>query len=172
MWSPKAEGHSLTKNTSFCGFSAGLHRKNYLVAVSRILVSGRMAAIFAELELCLTSTLGVICGQKPKLRLIQILPPYISPWLQNRTGKRQYISAKHRFWGRSLSENTPFGRFSAGLGHPNQLAVVAEFWFLTDWPPYSPYLNSLDFSTGSVLQPKGQATLAAHVRPSPQNNTS
>jgi hypothetical protein len=50
MGSPEAEGHNLTKNTSFCGFSTSLHRKNYLVAVSRILVSGRMATIFAELE--------------------------------------------------------------------------------------------------------------------------
>jgi hypothetical protein len=35
---------------------------------------------------------------------------------------------------------------------------LAKFWFSADWPPYSPNLNSLDFSTGSVLQPKGQAT--------------
>jgi hypothetical protein len=32
---------------------------------------------------------------------------------------------------------------------------LAEFWFSADWPPN---LNSLDFSTGSVLRPKGQAT--------------
>jgi hypothetical protein len=35
---------------------------------------------------------------------------------------------------------------------------LAEFWFLADWPPYSPDLNSLDFSTGSILQAKGHAT--------------
>jgi hypothetical protein len=52
-------------------------------------------------------------------------------------------------------ENTPFGGFSAALRHPNQLAAVMEFWFLADWPPYSLILNSLDFSTGSVLQLKG-----------------
>jgi hypothetical protein len=54
-------------------------------------------------------------------------------------------------------ENTPFGRFSASLRHPNQLAAVVEFWFLADWPPYSLDLNSLDSSTSSVLEPKGQA---------------
>jgi hypothetical protein len=46
---------------------------------------------------------------------------------------------------------------------------VAEFWFLADWLLYSPNLNLLDFSTGSILQPEGQATphsnLAA-LRPS------
>jgi hypothetical protein len=55
-------------------------------------------------------------------------------------------------------KNTPFGGFSAGLRRPNQFAAVAEFWFSADWPPYSPNLNSLDFSAGSFLQPKGQAT--------------
>jgi hypothetical protein len=35
--------------------------------------------------------------------------------------------------------------------------LLAEFWFLADWPPCSPDLNSLDFSTGSFLQAKGQA---------------
>jgi hypothetical protein len=66
-------------------------------------------------------------------------------------------------------ENMPFGGFSTGLRRPNQLAALAEFWFSADWPPYLPDLNLLDFSTGSVLQPKGQATphtnLAA-LRPS------
>jgi hypothetical protein len=60
-------------------------------------------------------------------------------------------------------ENTLFGRISAGLCGPNQLAAVAEFWFSVDWLPYSPDLNSLDFSTGSVLQPKGQATPHANL---------
>jgi hypothetical protein len=54
-------------------------------------------------------------------------------------------------------ENTPFDGVSAGLRRPNQLAAMAEFWFSADWLPYSPNLNSLDFSTGSVLGPKGQA---------------
>jgi hypothetical protein len=44
------EGHSLTENTPFSGFSAGLHRVNQLAAVAEILVFGRLAAIFAELE--------------------------------------------------------------------------------------------------------------------------
>ncbi len=50
MWSPEAEGRSLIKNTSFCGFSAGLRRPNRLAAVGGILAFGGLAAIFAELE--------------------------------------------------------------------------------------------------------------------------
>jgi hypothetical protein len=50
MWSPEAEGRSLIKNTSFCGFSAGLRRPNHLAAVGGILVFGGLAAIIAELE--------------------------------------------------------------------------------------------------------------------------
>ncbi len=60
--------------------------------------------------------------------------------------------------GCSLMENMPFCRFNPSLRCPNQLAAVAEFWFSADWPPYLPDLNSLDFSTHSILQPKGQAT--------------
>jgi hypothetical protein len=55
-------------------------------------------------------------------------------------------------------ENTPFDGFSSSLRRPNQLPAVADFWNSADWLPYLPNLNSLDFSTGSVLQPKGQAT--------------
>ncbi len=51
MWSPEAEGRSLIKTTSFCGFSAGLRRPNHLAAVGGILVSSGFAAIFAEFEL-------------------------------------------------------------------------------------------------------------------------
>jgi hypothetical protein len=40
---------------------------------------------------------------------------------------------------------------------------MAEFWFLVDWPFYSPNLNSLDFSTGSALQPKGQSMTHANL---------
>ncbi len=65
--------------------------------------------------------------------------------------------------GCSLTESTPFGGFSAGLRRSNQLAAVAEFWFLVDWLPYSLNLNLLDFSTGSVLRPKGQATPPANL---------
>jgi hypothetical protein len=60
-------------------------------------------------------------------------------------------------------ENTPFGGFRVGLRRLNQLAAVVKFLFLADWPPYSPDLNLLDFSTGSVLQPKGQATPHANL---------
>jgi hypothetical protein len=65
--------------------------------------------------------------------------------------------------GCSMIENTPFSGFSAGLCRQNQLAAVAELWFLVDWPPYSPNLNSLDFLTGSVLRPKGQAMPHANL---------
>jgi hypothetical protein len=62
-------------------------------------------------------------------------------------------------------ENTPFDGFSAGLRRTNQLVAVGEFRFSADWPPYSPNLNSLDVSTGSVLQTKGQATPHANLAP-------
>jgi hypothetical protein len=60
-------------------------------------------------------------------------------------------------------ENTPFGGFSVGLRRPNQLAAVVEFRFLADWLLCSPNLNLLDFSTGSVGQPKGQAMPHANL---------
>jgi hypothetical protein len=44
------EGRSLTENTPFGGFSAGLRRLNQLAVVGGILVFGGLAAIFAELE--------------------------------------------------------------------------------------------------------------------------
>jgi hypothetical protein len=44
------EGHSLTENTPFGGFSAGLCCPNQLAAVGGILVFGGLAAIFTELE--------------------------------------------------------------------------------------------------------------------------
>jgi hypothetical protein len=71
--------------------------------------------------------------------------------------------------GLSQTKNMPFGGLSTGLRRSNQLAAVAEFWFSADWLSYSPDLNSLDFSTGSVLQPKGQAMPHANfaaLRPS------
>jgi hypothetical protein len=40
---------------------------------------------------------------------------------------------------------------------------MAEFWFSADRPPYFSNLNLLDFSTGSVLQPFGQATPHANL---------
>jgi hypothetical protein len=60
-------------------------------------------------------------------------------------------------------ENMPFCGFSASLCCPNRLAAMAEFWFSVHWPPYSPDLNLLDFSTRSILQPKGQATPHANL---------
>ncbi len=44
------EGRSLTENTPFGGFSAGLRRSNQLAAVGGTRVFGGLAAIFAELE--------------------------------------------------------------------------------------------------------------------------
>jgi hypothetical protein len=32
--------------------------------------------------------------------------------------------------------------------------LLAELWFLVDWPPYLPDLNPLDFVTQCVLQAK------------------
>ncbi len=97
-----------------------------------------------------------------------IFPPYIG--FRRRTCQRRHLLRAFETAygplgpeGRSLTENTPFGGFSAGLRRPNQLAAVAEFRFLVDWPLYSPNLNSLDFSTGSVGQPKGQATPHANL---------
>jgi hypothetical protein len=40
---------------------------------------------------------------------------------------------------------------------------LAEFQFLADWPPYSPDLNSLDFSIWRILQGKGQAKTNANL---------
>jgi hypothetical protein len=44
------EGRSLTENTAFGRFSAGLRCPNQLAAIGGILVFGRLAPIFAELE--------------------------------------------------------------------------------------------------------------------------
>ncbi len=44
------EGRSLTENTPFGRFSAGLRRPNQLAVVGGILVFDGLAAIFAELE--------------------------------------------------------------------------------------------------------------------------
>jgi hypothetical protein len=60
-------------------------------------------------------------------------------------------------------EKMPFGGFSVGLHRPHQLAAMAEFWFLADWLSYSPDMNLLNFSTGSILQPKGQAMPHANL---------
>jgi hypothetical protein len=65
MWSPQAEGRSLIKNTSFCGFSASLRRPNQLAAVGGILVSSGFAAIFAELELAGLRHQARFAGKSP-----------------------------------------------------------------------------------------------------------
>ncbi len=57
--------------------------------------------------------------------------------------------------GRSLTENTPIGRFSAGLPCPNHFAAVGGILVFSGLAPYSPYLNSLDFSFSRVLHVKG-----------------
>jgi hypothetical protein len=55
-------------------------------------------------------------------------------------------------------------RMSAGLRRLNQLAAVAEFRFLADWPLYPPKnLNLLDFSIGSIGRPEGQAMPHANL---------
>ncbi len=38
-----------------------------------------------------------------------------------------------------------------------------KIWFLVDWPLFTPNFISLDFSTGSVLRPKGQAMPHANL---------
>jgi hypothetical protein len=60
--------------------------------------------------------------------------------------------------GHSLTENTSFCGFSAGLHRKNSPQPLAEFLFMADWLQYSPNLNLLDFDTRHVLQAKFQAT--------------
>jgi hypothetical protein len=82
MWYPGAEGHILTENTSFGGFSAGLHCKNFPAAVGGIPVSERFAAIFAGLEHTRLRYPALYAG-RTKLCVTQILPPYVRPSLRN-----------------------------------------------------------------------------------------
>ncbi len=87
----------------------------------------------------------------------ELLRQHVVPWVQRDVA----------WWKIRPSANS--APACAGLRRPDQLAAVAEFWFSVDWPPYSPNLNSLDFSSGSVLRPKGQATPHANfsaLRPS------
>jgi hypothetical protein len=60
-------------------------------------------------------------------------------------------------------ENMPFGRFSAGLCCPNQLAAIGGILVFGGFAAISPDLKLLGFSTGSVLPPKGQATPHANL---------
>ncbi len=192
MWSPEAEGRSLIENTSSCGFSAGLRRPNHLVAVGGILISSGFAAIFAELELAglwhqarfvgyaSLKSYGPTSSHRRRIGAESggIFPTNIG-FRRRRCQHRHLLRAFEISCGplgpegRSLTENTPFGGFSASLRRLNQLAAVAEFRVLADWPLYSPNLNSLDFSTGSVGRPKGQATPHANLaalRPSSPRN--
>ncbi len=89
----------------------------------------------------------MFCRQKPKLRLTQILAPYVRPSPRNKKERGgifpPYIGFGQRTCqrrpllrdfktacgplgpeGRSLTENMSFGRFSAGLRRSNQLAAV------------------------------------------------
>jgi hypothetical protein len=186
MWSPKAKGRSLIETTSFCGFSAGLCRQNHLATVSGILVSRGFAAIFAELEFAGLRHQARFAGKSPSYASLKsyhptsvhrrgigaesgsIFPPNIG--FGRRTCQRRHLLRALETAcgplgpeGHSLMENTPFGGFSASLRRLNQLAAAAEFCFLADWPLYSPNLNSLDFSTGSVGRQKGQATPHANL---------
>jgi hypothetical protein len=147
MWSPEAEGHSLIKTTSFCGFSAGLRHPNHLAAVGGILVSSRFAAIFAELELAGLRHQARFAGKSPSYASLKSyrptsvhrcgigaesggnFPPYIG--FRRRTCQRRHLLRAFETAygplgpeGRSLAENTPFSRFSAGLRRPNQLVAV------------------------------------------------
>jgi hypothetical protein len=148
MWSPEAEGCSLIENTSFCGFSAGLHRPNHLAAVGRILVFGGLAAI-AGLEFTGLWHQAHFAGKSPSYASLKSKRPTSvhrsGIGLESGGPDTQHIGFRQRTcqrWhllrafetacgplgpeGRSLTENTPFGGFSAGLCHLNQLAVVAE----------------------------------------------
>jgi hypothetical protein len=60
-------------------------------------------------------------------------------------------------------ENTPFGRFSAGLRRQNKLAALAEILVFGRLAAIFAELDSLDFSTGSILRPEGQATPHANL---------
>ncbi len=96
-----------------------------------------------------TSKPGTFFRQKPKLHLTQILPPYVCPrrgirlesggpdpqnigfrWrtCQRRHLPRAFETARGPLGplGHSLTENMPFGGFSAGLHCLNQLAAVVE----------------------------------------------
>jgi hypothetical protein len=147
MWSPEAEERSLTENTSFCGFSAGLHRKNSPAAVSGIPVSGRLAAIFAELEPAQLRHQARFAAKGPSYASLKPYRPMsvhrrgigaesggiFSPNIgfHRRTCQRRHLLRAFETAcgplgpeGRSLTENTPFGGFRAGLLRPNQLAAV------------------------------------------------
>jgi hypothetical protein len=148
MWSPEAEGRSLMDNTSFCGFSAGLHSKNSSAAVSGIPVSGGLATIFAELEPARLQHQARFAGKGPRYASLKtycptsvhrrgigaqsggIFPPNIG--FRRRMCQRRHLLRAFETTacgplgpeGCSLTENMPFGGFSTSLRRPNQLAAI------------------------------------------------
>jgi hypothetical protein len=132
---------------SFCGFSAVLRRPNHLAAVGGILVFGGLAAIFARLEFAGLRHQARFTGKSPSYASLKskrptsvhrsgIGPESGGPDPQHIGFRRRTCQCRHlpRAFeiacgplgpeGRSLTENTPFGGFSAVLRRPNQLAVV------------------------------------------------
>ncbi len=139
---PEAEGRCLMENTSFCGFSAGLHRKKSSAAISGIPVSGGLAAIFSELEPARLRHQARLAGKGPSYASLKsyrptsvhrrgigaescgLFPPNIG-FCRRPCQRRHLLRAFETACGplgpggHSLMENTPFGEFSAGLRHPN-----------------------------------------------------
>ncbi len=136
MWSPEAEGLSLAENTSFCGFSAGLRRPNHLAAVGGTLVFDGLAAIFAGLEFAGLRHQARFAGKSPSYASLKskcptsvhrsgIGPESGGPDPQHigfcrRTCQRRHLLRAFETVcgplgpeGCSLTENTPFGGFSA-----------------------------------------------------------
>jgi hypothetical protein len=134
---------------SFCGFGAGIRRSNHLAAIGRILVFGGLAAIFAELEPARLRNQARFACKSPSYASLKsylptsvhrrrirpesggIYPQHIGFCRQ--TCQRQHLPRAFETAcgplgpeGCSLTENTPFGGFSAGLRRLNQLAVVAK----------------------------------------------
>jgi hypothetical protein len=135
------------ENTSFCGFGTGLYRKNHPAAVSGIPVSGGFAAIFAKLEPAQLRHQARFAGKSPSYASLKSYCPtsihccgigqesgsiYLQhigfhwPMCQRRHLPRAFETACGPLGpeGRSLTENMPFGGFSTGLRHPNQLAAI------------------------------------------------
>ncbi len=74
---------------------------------------------------------------------------------------RQNVDPESR--GHILMENMSSGRFSTGAHCQTTQKFLAEFWTQADWPPYSPDLNTLDFSIWYVLQAEVQVTPYANL---------
>ncbi len=125
MWSPEAEGRNLTKNTSLRIRCQPTPPKS-VSGRWRNSVFGGLAAIFAELEFAGLRR-HVFCRQKPKLRLTQIWAPYISPSQRNRTRKRRYRSAKHRFSPAKVSTPISTKSFWDSMWSLNRISSVLEY---------------------------------------------